>query len=134
MWPDIQIRFARALNSHLQPQQYGSRFGRSIRSPLFLIRRLIEMIARHSASRYILFLDGPRPFFDPISHRALEIALLRYGVPPRRTASIMALYHQSSFLFKISTPNSPHTLSVEASVKDVLLALIFSHLSSLLSK
>lgn len=102
----LQIRLSRALESHFQPQQYGFRQGRSISSPLFLLRRLIEICERRSASLYILLLDGSQAF-DSITHTALKAELLRYGVPPHCTAAIMSFYHSGQFFVSDQNTDSP---------------------------
>ena len=76
----IQSRLAHYLDHRLQPQQFGFRAGRSISTPLFILRRLTELFERHSSSLYIFFLDWSQAF-DSVSHPALRAALRRYGVP-----------------------------------------------------
>lgn len=83
------------------------RSGRSISSPLFVLRSFTEIFECYSASLYVLFLDWTQAF-DSISHSALTFALLRYGVPPYHAASIMALYHQNSFF--VQEPNDQSTV------------------------
>lgn len=65
----LQIRLFRALDSHLQPQQFGFRAGRSISSPLFLLRRLTEIFERHTSSLTSYFWTGHKPsILSPIGH------------------------------------------------------------------
>ena len=90
------VMLYKGINKRLQAQQFGFRAGRSISTPLFILRRLTELFERHSSSLYMLFLDWSQAF-DSVSHPALRAALLRYGVPPQTVNSIMALYHQAQF-------------------------------------
>ena len=92
----LQSRLSYYIDHRLQPQQFGLRSGRSLSTPLFILRRLTELFERHSSSLYILFLDWSQAF-DSVSHPALRAALLRYGVPTQTVDAIMALYHQGQF-------------------------------------
>ena len=92
----IQSRLAYYLDHRLQPQQFGFRSGRSLSTPLFILRRLTELFERHSSSLYILFLDWSQAS-DSVTHSALRASLLRYGVPEQTVSSIMALYHEGQF-------------------------------------
>ena len=56
----LQQRLSASLEPHLSPQQFGFRKNRSLSTPLFIIRRLLEIFERHTTSLYVLFLDGPR--------------------------------------------------------------------------
>ena len=46
----LQQRLAHSIDHLLHPNQYGFRAGRSISTPLFLLRRLTEIFERHSTS------------------------------------------------------------------------------------
>ena len=73
-----------SIGQFLHPNQYGFRSGRSISTPLFLLRRLTEMFERHPTSLDILFLDWSQAF-DSSGHPHVAAALRRYGVPPLYT-------------------------------------------------
>ena len=92
----LQSRLSYYIDHRLQPQQFGFRSGRSLSTPLFILRRLTELFERHSSSLYILFL-GWSQAFGSVSHPALRAALLNYGVPTQTVDAIMALYHQGQF-------------------------------------
>ena len=98
----IQSRLSYYIDHRLQPQQFGFRSGRSLSTPLFILRRLTELL-------YILFLDWAQAF-DSVSHPALRASLIRYGVPTQTVNAIMALYHQGKFYvqdqFSTSTTRS----------------------------
>ena len=52
----LQQRLSASLEPHLSPQQFGFRKNRSLSTPLFIIRRLLEIFERHTTSLYVLFL------------------------------------------------------------------------------
>ena len=92
----LQQRLAHSIDHLLHPNQYGFRAGRSISTPLFLLRRLTEIFERHSTSLYILFLDWSQAF-DSIGHPHLAASLRRYGIPPLLVDARMALYQNCQF-------------------------------------
>ena len=95
------------LIDHLpHPNQYGFRAGRWIFTPLFLPRRLTEIVERHSTSGYILFLDWSQAF-DPIGHPHLADALRRYGIRPLLVNAIMAVYQTCQFFVTDPSGDSP---------------------------
>ena len=63
----LQARLAKYFDSQISEFQYGFRKKRSTATPLFLIRRMVELFERHATSLYVLFLDWSQPF-DCISH------------------------------------------------------------------
>ena len=70
--------------------------GRSTASPLFIIRRLLEIHERHGISFYALFLDWAQAF-DSVSHEALKTSLTRIGLPPHYVNCVMAIYASATF-------------------------------------
>ena len=103
----LHQRLSSALEPHLSPQQFGFRRNRSMGSPLFIIRRLIEIFERHTTSLFVLFLDWSQAF-DCVSHPQLRAALHRYGVPEPFVNAIMSI-HQGSNFYVQDGPNRSST-------------------------
>ena len=103
----LQQRLAHSIDHLLHPNQYGFRAGRSISTPLFLLRRLTEIFERHSTSLYILFLDWSQAF-DSIGHPHLAASLRRYGITPLLVDAIMALYQNRQFFVTDPSGDSPY--------------------------
>ena len=55
----LHNRIKEAIDHRISPYQFGFRAGRSTSTPIFVIRRLLEIHERHGVSFYALFLDGP---------------------------------------------------------------------------
>ena len=105
-----------ALEPHLSPQQFGFRRNRSMGSPLFIIRRLLEILERHTLHYiFVFFLDWSQAF-GCVSHPQLRAALHRYSVPEPFVNAIMSIHQGSNFY-----------------AKDARLVPIYSLLSFLLS-
>ena len=79
--------------------QFGFRAGRSTSTPLFVLRRLLELHERHQESFFALFLDWSQAF-DSVSHNALCNALSRFGIPPQFAEPILSIYHDCHFKVK----------------------------------
>ena len=138
-WPTLPIksihvcfnkRLVHSIGHLLHTHQYGFRAGRSMSTPLFLLRRLTEVFKRHSASLYILFLDWSQAF-DPIGHSHLAASLRRYGIPPLLVNAIMALYQNCRSLAQTLPATRLHVRWPVAYAKAALLALTFLSLFSL---
>ena len=102
----LQQGLAHSIDHLLHPNQYGFQARGSISTPLFLLRRLTEIFARHSTSLYILFL-GPRPLTPSAIHICHHLSADR--------AAIMALYKNPS-----SYPSSSHFARVNYHVQSFL--------------
>lgn len=103
----LHLRLSRFIDPLLSSHQYGFRSGKSLSTPLFLLRRLTEIFERRSAPLHILFLYWSQAF-DSISHTHLQAALIRYGVSPHFTSAVMALYHNSRFFVNDLSIDSSH--------------------------
>ena len=97
----LHARLREHIDSRISPVQYGFRAGRSTSTPLFILRRLLELHERHGLSFYVLFLDWAQAF-DTVSHYALRNSLHRIGVPPHFINAIMAIYCSASFAVRDS--------------------------------
>ena len=102
----LQQRLAHSIDHLLHSIHCGFRAGRSISTPLFLLRRLTEIFGRHSTSLYILFLDWSQAF-DSIGHSHLAAALRRYGIPPLLVNAMMSLYQNCRFFVTDPSGDSP---------------------------
>ena len=102
----LHARLRESIDGRLSPFQYGFRSSRSTSTPLFIIRRLLELHERHGLSFYALFLDWAQAF-DTVSHQALENALYRIGVPRAFLAPVMAIYEAPEFQVRDSGMHSP---------------------------
>ena len=101
----IHYRLKAAIDDRISTVQFGFRSGRSTSTPLFIIRRLIELHERHQETFYALFLDWAQAF-DSVTHVAIENALLRIGVHPAFTAAILSIYQGCQFAVKDSNARS----------------------------
>ena len=86
-------RLQAAIKERLSPFRFGFRPGRSTSTPLFVLRRLLELHERHNTSFYALFWTGQRLSFDSVSHEALRCALHRMGVPQLMITDILSIHH-----------------------------------------
>ena len=102
----LQQRLSASLEPHLSPQQFGFRKNRSLSTPLFIIRRLLEIFERHTTSLYVLFLDWSQAF-DCVPHSQIRASLHRYGVPEPFVAAVMSIYQGSIFYVQ----DGPHQSS-----------------------
>ena len=90
-----------AVDERISPVQFGFRAGKSTSTPLFVLRRLLELHERHQESFYALFLDWSQAF-DSVSHAALRNALSRIGVPDQYIYPVLSIYHDCQFQVKDS--------------------------------
>ena len=101
----IHHRLKTAIDDRISPVQFGFRAGKSTSTPLFVLRRLLELHERHQESFYALFLDWSQAF-DSISHDALQNALRRVGVPASFAEAILSIYRDCRFTVKDSIYSS----------------------------
>ena len=95
----LHARLKAAIDDRISPVQFGFRAGRSTSTPLFVLRRLLELHERHQESFFALFLDWSQAF-DSVSHNALCNALSRFGIPPQFAEPILSIYHDCHFKVK----------------------------------
>ena len=95
----LHARLKAAIDDRISPVQFGFRAGRSTSTPLFVLRRLLELHERHQESFFALFLDWSQAF-DSVSHNALCNALSRFGIPPQFAEPILSIYHDCHFTVK----------------------------------
>ena len=101
----LHHRLKEAIGGRVSPYQFGFRPGRSTATPLFLLRRLLELHERYNTSFYALFLDWAQAF-DSVSHEALRSALHRMGVPPLFTRSVLSIYQDCTFEVRDTSASS----------------------------
>ena len=92
----LHQRVKDTIDDRISPHQFGFRAGRSTSTPLFIIRRLLEIHSGHGVSFYALFLDWAQAF-DSVNHTALNISLQRIGFPDHYVQCIMAIYSNATF-------------------------------------
>ena len=139
----LHNRIKEAIDQCISPYQFGFRAGRSTSTPLFVIRRLLEIHERHGVSFYALFLDWAQAF-DSVTHAALKLSLARIGISDHYIQCIMAIYSNAtirvregnivskSYSFKRGIrqgcPLSPYLFVI---VLSVLVEDLYSHFRSL---
>ena len=101
----LHQRLKASIDDRISPVQFGFRAGKSTSTPLFVLRRLLELHERHQESFYALFLDWSQAF-DSVSHVALANALGRLGVPPQFANPVLSIYRDCQFTVKDSGYNS----------------------------
>ena len=101
----LHHRLKEAIEERLSPFQFGFRPGRSTSTPLFVLRRLLELHERYNTSFYALFLDWSQAF-DSVSHEALRAAMHRMGVPHLMITAILSIYHDCTFMVRDSSSAS----------------------------
>ena len=101
----LRHRLKEAVEERVSPYQFGFRPGRSTATPLFLLRRLLELHERYNASFYALFLDWAQAF-DSVSHEALRSALHRLGVPHLFIQAILSIYQDCTFEVRDTSASS----------------------------
>jgi len=81
----------------LRTTQFGFRQGHSTAEPLFIIRRLQDLVVgRKNQALHMIFLDWEKAF-DRIDTRALGTVLQRYGVPLKMRSMVLALVGDPEF-------------------------------------
>ena len=76
----IQNRLAEAMDTYIDPQQYGFRKAKSTAQPIFIYRRLLEIHEEAGLEMYTLLLDWEKAF-DKVDRERMIIILRRMGVP-----------------------------------------------------
>ena len=93
-------RLERGLEDWLRTTQYGFRKGHSTTEPMFILRRLQDLVQeRKDHALHLIFLDWSKAF-DKVDTGCLPVVLKRFGVPDKVINVIKALV--DSPLFRVS--------------------------------
>ena len=85
----LAARLEKGLEGRLRSTQYGFRKGRSTAEPMFIIRRLQDMVhAKRNRALHAIFLDWSKKL-DKVDTRCLPTVLKRFGVPDKAVRAIM---------------------------------------------
>ena len=95
----IQKRLALLHDHNIRDTQFGFRSNKSTKEPIFIIRRYQDYSAKTGHPAHFLFLDWKQAF-DKIDHRALLIALKRFGIHRHYLDIITDIYTEPKFCTK----------------------------------
>ena len=96
----IAGRLESGLSDNLRSTQYGFRKGRSTSEPMFILRRLQDLVhAKKNHALHLVFLDWSKAF-DKVDTRCLPTVLRRFGVDEKMIRVVEALVGDP--LFKVS--------------------------------
>ena len=80
-------RLEAGLSDNLRETQFGFRKGRSTSEPMFILRRLQDLVhAKRSHALHLVFLDWAKAF-DKVDTECVPTVLKRFGVPERWSGS-----------------------------------------------
>ena len=90
-------RLQEGLEPKLRKTQYGFRPGRSTTEPVFIVRRMQELVeATRRQALHLIFLDWSKAF-DKVDTRCLGDVLRRFGTPDKVVRIIEALVSRPKF-------------------------------------
>jgi len=93
----LAVRLQNGLDDLLRNTQFGFRKGRSTAEPLFIIRRLQDLVhGRKNQALHLIFMDWSQAF-DKIDTRCLDDVLRRYGVPGKVRRVTVSLVEDPAF-------------------------------------
>ena len=87
----IQNRLQEVVEEVVPDSQCGFRKERGCTDMIFCARQIVEKAREHNTSVYMLFVDL-RKAYDSIPRQALQLVLLKYGIPQRMVNNIMSLH------------------------------------------
>ena len=93
----VANRLLEGLEDRLRSTQYGFRRGRSTTEPMFILRRMQDLVhAKKNRALHLVFLDWSKAF-DKVDTRCLPTVLRRFGVPEKMIQVIEALVESPTF-------------------------------------
>ena len=93
----LAARLHVGLEGSLRSTQYGFRKGRSTAEPMFIVRRVQELVLeKRDQALHLVFLDWQKAF-DRVDTRCLPRVLGRFGVPAKLQRIVLALVRDPSF-------------------------------------
>jgi len=93
----LAARLQTGLDEALRCTQFGFRRGRSTAEPLFVVRRVQDLVhGRQNQALHLIFLDWANAF-DKVDTRCLASVLKRYSVPERVVSIVVSLVAEPSF-------------------------------------
>lgn len=87
------------------PTQYGFRKGHSTLDPIYITRRVQDILESAGCPGAFLFLDWSKAF-DSVYQPAILEALKRYSVPPKLVSLVGALYNSPHFNVELNSITS----------------------------
>ena len=96
-------RLEAGLEGCVKDTQYGFRRGKSTAEPLFILRRLQDLVhAKKNHALHLIFLDWSKAF-DKVDTRRLPEVLTRMGVPDKVVRVVKAFIEGPEFLVRMGT-------------------------------
>jgi len=102
----LATRLQKSLDRALRNTQFGFRRGRSTAEPIFIVRRIQDLIyGRQNQALHLLFLDWAKAF-DRVDTACLRTVLGRYGIPAKVCNVVCALVSEPVFQVSMSGSRS----------------------------